>query len=55
MVEKNIDEMTLEELEEELEKTDPEILKKADEILEAFGKFLGEQQEAWIEKLMNEK
>ena len=51
---KELDEMTLEELDAELANTPKEILDKVDEILRAFGIALGEAQAEYYEKLMKE-
>lgn len=51
---KELDEMTLEELETVVASYPQEILDKADEILRAFGIALGEARAEYFEKLMNE-
>lgn len=51
---KELDEMTLAELDAELANTPKEILDEVDEILRAFGIALGEARAAYFEKLMKE-
>ena len=52
--EKELDEMTLEELDAEIANTPKEILDKVDELMRAFGIALGEMEAAYYEKLMKE-